>query len=68
MVNTIKYCWLRHWCSIVKWVAFLSHVDDEFKDAKDDEDIAGDDDGPGWDVDDEDLDLPDLVSYLWVVL
>ena len=44
----------------------MSRVDDEFKEAKDDEEIAGDDDGPGWDVDDEDLDLPDLVSYLWL--
>lgn len=37
-------------------------LDDEFKEPRGDDDIVGDDDGPGWDVDDEDLDLPDLVS------
>ena len=33
---------------------------DEFKDTKEGEDMEGDNEG-GWDVDDEDLDLPDLV-------
>ena len=43
----------------------FSILDDEFKDTlQGDEDVAGGDDGPGWDVDDEDLDLPDLVSNL----
>ena len=36
-------------------------LDDEFKDAEGAEGVDGDSDGPGWDVDDEDLDLPDLV-------
>ncbi|XP_028409104.1 coatomer subunit alpha-like [Dendronephthya gigantea] len=41
--------------------ADLDNEDDEFKDTMPgDEDIEGGDDGPGWDVDDEDLDLPDL--------
>jgi hypothetical protein len=34
---------------------------DEFKDTQEGVDIEGDNEG-GWDVDDEDLDLPDLVS------
>ena len=34
---------------------------DEFKDTQEGEGIEGDNEG-GWDVDDEDLDLPDLVS------
>jgi hypothetical protein len=34
---------------------------DEFKDTQEGVDTEGDNEG-GWDVDDEDLDLPDLVS------
>ena len=43
--------------NILEFFLFL----DEFKDTQEGEGIEGDNEG-GWDVDDEDLDLPDLVS------